>query len=43
MSDITTIKLRKETKSLLDKIGSKGETYDDIVLRLALKALEANK
>jgi hypothetical protein len=30
----TSIGLKKETKDLLDKFGKKGESYDDILLRL---------
>ena len=40
---IETIRVRQETKELLDKIGNKGETYDDIVLRLATKAVWSQK
>jgi len=34
MGQTTTIKLRKETKRELAKIGTKEETYEDIVKRL---------
>ena len=34
MGDITTIKLKKETKRQLAQIGTKEETYEDIVRRL---------
>ena len=30
----TTLQLTEETKKRLDKIGHKGETYDDILSRL---------
>ena len=33
-NDATTIKLSKETHKKLTDIGKKGETYDEIVLRL---------
>ena len=28
------IKVKQETKTKLDKLGSKGDTYDDIIQRL---------
>lgn len=31
---ITTIRLSKDTKSLLDQCGNKSESYDNIILRL---------
>lgn len=31
MSGITTVSLKKPTKARLDRIGNKGESYDDIV------------
>ena len=31
---MTSITLKIETKDLLKQIGSKGETYDDIIMRL---------
>ncbi|MDE4907788.1 hypothetical protein L0665_04070 [Methanogenium marinum] len=31
---MTSISVKAETKDLLKQIGSKGETYDDIVMRL---------
>jgi len=34
MSDKTTIQVAKTTKELLIKLGKKGETYDDIILRI---------
>ena len=34
MGEITTIKLRKDTKKELARIGTKEETYEDIVKRL---------
>jgi hypothetical protein len=39
----TTIRIQIETRELLDKIGNKGDTYDDIVMRLCLKALKETK
>jgi predicted DNA-binding protein len=36
----TTIRVRVETKAMLDKLAQrKGDTYDDILSRLALRAL----
>jgi len=32
--DVTVIRLRRQTREKLAKIGKKGETYDDIVCRL---------
>lgn len=37
MEDITTIQITKETREKLKKIGRKGETYNDIILRLLEK------
>jgi len=34
MVKITSIKLKPETRDALASIGSKGETYDDIIRRL---------
>jgi len=34
MGDITTVKLSKETKKELAKLGAKEETYNDIIRRL---------
>ena len=45
MADTTTISLRKETKEILRKLGSKGQTYDqvirDLVERASIKELDA--
>jgi hypothetical protein len=30
-ADTTTIELKKTTKAKLDKLGSKGDTYNDII------------
>lgn len=35
MADTTTIQVNNETKNRLDKIGNKGQTYDDIINELA--------
>jgi len=34
MGELTTVKIRKETRERLAEIGSKKETYDDIIQRL---------
>jgi len=34
MGDITTIRLKKETREMLKEVGRKGETYDEIIRRL---------
>lgn len=34
VDDITTIKVKRDTKERLDKLGAKGESYDDILVRL---------
>jgi hypothetical protein len=34
MGDITTVKVRKATRDRLAKLGSKTETFDDIINRL---------
>jgi hypothetical protein len=36
MKETTTVEIRKETRELLKAVGTKGETYDEIVLRLVL-------
>jgi len=37
-SDVTTIQIMKETREELKGLGSKGETYDEIIKRLLKKA-----
>jgi predicted CopG family antitoxin len=34
MTDITTIQINKSTRDKLKELGTKGESYDDIILRL---------
>ena len=34
---ITTIRIREFTKSKLDTVGKKGESYEDIILRLIIE------
>lgn len=36
-SDVTTIQLSKDTRDQLKEIGKKGETYDEIILKLIQK------
>ena len=38
MSSTTTISLRKETKEMLRRIGSKDQTYDEVIRELIEKA-----
>ena len=38
MSALTTIPLRRETRDRLKELGKKGETYDDVVLRILEQA-----
>lgn len=38
MAGSTTISLQKETKELLRKMGSKGQTYDEVIRDLIEKA-----
>lgn len=32
--DFTTIRIKKSTREILQNMGKKGETYDDIITRL---------
>ena len=34
MGDVTTIKLRKKTRDALAELGSKKETYEDVIRKL---------
>lgn len=38
MANVTTICLRKETKEMLRKLGSKGQTYDEVIRELIERA-----
>jgi len=38
MSALTTIPLRRETRDRLKELGKKGETYDDVVVRILEQA-----
>ena len=38
MAAFTTIRIRKSTAEKLKKLGKKGETYEDIILRLLKKS-----
>jgi hypothetical protein len=40
MEEITTIKISKYTKSKLDEVGKKGESYEDIILRVLIELNE---
>jgi hypothetical protein len=40
---ITSIRLKQSTKALLDEIGSKGQTYDDVVVMLVNDFVGARK
>jgi len=42
-NDITTIRVRWSTKEELDKLGRKGESYEDIILWLIKIAKELTK
>ena len=39
----TTIRVRKETVSMLKELGRKGETYDDVIQRLIERATRRRK
>jgi hypothetical protein len=39
----TSIRISLETRSLLDKIGRKGDTFDDVVSALAREHLKRDK
>ena len=43
MSEKTSIQISKETKDRLIKLGIKGDTYDDIILRLLDRLKKAPK
>ena len=44
MSDeLTTIKVKKETRDVLKSVGKKGETYDDIINRLLDRVLRRKR
>ena len=36
--DLTTISLKRDTKEMLRKLGSKGQTYDDLIRDLIERA-----
>lgn len=38
MAENTTISLKKPTKALLEQVGRKGETFDDVIRRLLQEA-----
>jgi predicted CopG family antitoxin len=41
--DITTIQVSKDVREELKKLGTMGETYDDVIRRLIKKAKECEK
>ena len=44
MSDeLTSIKVRKETRDVLKSVGKKGETYDEIINRLLDRVLRRRR
>ena len=40
---LTTIQLSKETRDKLKQLGTMGETYDGVIIRLVKKAKECEK
>ncbi len=38
MAESTTISLKRQTKALLEQVGRKGETFDDVIRRLLQEA-----
>ncbi|MEM3087147.1 MAG: hypothetical protein QXO51_03585 [Halobacteria archaeon] len=38
MAESTTISLKRQTKALLEQVGRKGETFDDVIRRLLSEA-----
>lgn len=43
MKDTTTIQLSNETKKILNELGKKGETYDQIIRRIMKQVAELQK
>jgi hypothetical protein len=41
--ETTTIRLKNTTKKLLDKLGKKGESYDEILNKLIILYKEKNE
>lgn len=41
--ELTSIKIKKETRDVLKGIGKKGETYDDIINRLLDRVLRRKR
>lgn len=41
--ELTSIKIRKETRDVLKSVGKKGETYDDIINRLLDRVLRRKR
>ncbi len=42
-NELTSIKIKRETRDVLKSLGKKGETYDDIVNRLLDRALRRKR
>ena len=42
-TDVTTIQISKDTREELKALGSKGETYDEIIKRLLKMVRSGNK
>lgn len=41
--ELTSIKIRKETRDVLKSVGRKGETYDEIINRLLDRVLRRKR
>ncbi|UCE95765.1 MAG: hypothetical protein JSV51_08670 [Candidatus Bathyarchaeota archaeon] len=41
--ELTSIKIRKDTRDALKNVGKKGETYDDIINRLLDRVLRRKR
>lgn len=41
--ELTSIKIKKETRDVLKSVGKKGETYDDIINRLLDRVLRRKR
>jgi len=41
--ELTSIKIKKETRDVLKSVGKKGETYDDIINKLLDRVLRRKK
>jgi len=43
MTDQTMIRIAKATRDKLNRLGERGETYDDIINRVVFKQIKAKK